>query len=108
MKKGVLLFTTMLFAGTAIASEQKPVLLNCPQPVMPAKASALRISGTVEYQAWVNAKGEVYSTSLKGDEVFLKEVERTVNRCKFEPGKPGVHQGHVSFNVMTETEGKAK
>ncbi|MGK9174998.1 energy transducer TonB [Yokenella regensburgei] len=106
MKKGVLIYTALLLAGTAIANEQKPVLLDCPLPLMPVKARALNISGAVEYQAWVNAKGEVYSMSLKGDEVFFKEVDRAVKRCKFEPGKPGVHHGKMSFIIPKEGEAK--
>ena len=74
MKKTLLLVCVVLISNMAFAIEKKeeivPVCIKCPAPVMPVMAQALKIEGSVDYAAWVNDKGDVYSIDITGDEVF--------------------------------------
>lgn len=103
MKNIALLIGGLVLTGTVAAEEaansDKPVVISCPVPVMPVKALALRISGSVNYTAWVNAKGEVYSISTTGDEIFFKTTQSAIKKCRYEPGKPGVVRKTVTFKV---------
>ncbi len=40
----------------------------------------MRTEGRVDYAAWVNDKGEVYSVDIKGDEVFFRETEVAIKK----------------------------
>ncbi|MCS5961092.1 energy transducer TonB [Klebsiella pneumoniae subsp. pneumoniae] len=68
----------------AFAIEKKeeivPVCIKCPAPVMPVMAQALKIEGSVDYAAWVNDKGDVYSIDITGDEVFFRETEVAIKK----------------------------
>ena len=104
MRKSLLLVCAVLLSNVVLAVEKKeeivPVRINCPAPVMPVKAQALRIEGSVDYAAWVNDKGEVYSVDIKGDEVFFRETEVAIKKCKFVPGHPGVYRDTIKFSLV--------
>lgn len=104
MKKALLLVLAVLTASVAFAVENKeeivPVRIRCPAPVMPVKAQALRTEGSVEYAAWVNDKGDVYSVDITGDEVFFRETQVAIKKCKFEPGHPGVYRDTIKFSLV--------
>lgn len=81
-------------------SQTKPLRISCPLPVMPAKAQALRIEGAVDFTAWVDDKGDVYSIDIAGDEVFFRETQIAIKKCKFEPGHPGVYRDTIKFSLV--------
>ncbi|MEA4621142.1 hypothetical protein VBQ65_23290, partial [Klebsiella pneumoniae] len=56
--------------------------------------------GRVDYAAWVNDKGEVYSVDKTGDEVFFRETEVAIKKCKFVPGHPGVYRDTIKFSLV--------
>ncbi|HGP3955280.1 TPA: hypothetical protein ACLKZ4_002378 [Klebsiella pneumoniae] len=56
--------------------------------------------GRVDYAAWVNDKGEVYSVDIKGDEVFFRETEVAIKKCKFVPGHPGIYRDTIKFSLV--------
>ena len=111
MRKCLLICMGLFLTGPVFAGDNAkygaPVLRTCPPPTIPVKAAALRIPGSVQYQLWVNGKGDVYSTSVTGDEIYLKGVESSVKKCKFDPGQPGVYRGTMSFNTSPEGETKS-
>ncbi|MCS5948213.1 hypothetical protein LNP05_14905 [Klebsiella pneumoniae subsp. pneumoniae] len=98
MKKTSLLVCASLISTVVFALDNKqeiaPSRISCPTPVMPVKAQAMRTEGRVDYAAWVNDKGEVYSVDIKGDEVFFRETEVAIKKCKFVPGHPGDISGY--------------
>jgi hypothetical protein len=52
MRKSLLLVCAVLLSNVVLAVEKEeivPVRINCPAPVMPVKAQALRIEGSVDY-----------------------------------------------------------
>ncbi|HDS8977620.1 TPA: hypothetical protein QHR34_002828 [Raoultella ornithinolytica] len=104
MRKSLLLVCAVLISNVALAVEKKeeivPVRINCPAPVMPVKAQALRIEGSVDYAAWVNDKGDVYSVDITGDEVFFRETQIAIKKCKFKPGHPGVYRDSIKFSLV--------
>lgn len=104
MKKTILLVCAVLISNVVLAVENKkeivPVRISCPAPLMPVKAQALRIEGSVEYAAWVNDKGDVYSVDITGDEVFFRETQVAIKKCKFEPGHPGVYRDTIKFSLV--------
>lgn len=102
MKKRILMVAALIMATNVLASEIKPVLLSCPTLTMPVEAAVTRTQGTVQYRLTVNEKGAVESTSVTGDNVFFREVKSAMNKCKFEPGKPGVYEGTARFTVPEE------
>lgn len=88
-KKTSVLVCAILISNGAFAVDNKeeiaPVRIGCPTPAMPVKAQALRTEGSVDYAAWVNDKGDVYSIDITGDEVFFRETEVAIKKCKFVP-----------------------
>ncbi|HBR0800066.1 TPA: hypothetical protein L9H91_001894 [Klebsiella quasipneumoniae] len=104
MKKTLLLVCAVLVSNVALAIEKKeeivPVRISCPTPAMPVKAQALRTEGRVDYAAWVNDKGDVYSVDITGDEVFFRETEVAIKKCKFVPGHPGVYWDTIKFSLV--------
>lgn len=104
MKKTLLLVCAVLVSNVALAIEKKeeisPVRISCPAPVMPVEAQALRTEGSVDYAAWVNDKGEVYSVDITGDEVFFRQTEVAIKKCKFVPGHPGVYRDTIKFSLV--------
>ncbi|HCT8863629.1 TPA: hypothetical protein OUA93_000591 [Klebsiella variicola] len=104
MKKTLLLVCAVLVFSAAHAIEKKeeivPVRISCPAPLMPVKAQALRTEGSVDYAVWVNDKGEVYSVDITGDEVFFRETEVAIKKCKFVPGHPGVYRDTIKFSLV--------
>ena len=104
MKKTLLLVCVVLISNMAFAIEKKeeivPVCIKCPAPVMPVMAQALKIEGSVDYAAWVNDKGDVYSVDITGDEVFFRETEVAIKKCKFVPGHPGVYRDTIKFSLV--------
>ncbi|WP_218570389.1 TonB family protein, partial [Klebsiella quasipneumoniae] len=66
-------------------------------PYYPVSAMANRISGTVNYAASVNEKGEVTSVETTGAELFFRETRSAMRKCKYEPGKPGIARGTIRF-----------
>ncbi|HBY6180262.1 TPA: hypothetical protein MI366_12790 [Klebsiella pneumoniae] len=104
MKKTLLLVCAVLVSNVALAIEKKeeivPIRISCPATVMPVKAQALRIEGSVDYAAWVNAKGDVYSVDITGDEVFFRETEVAIKKCKFVPGHPGIYRDTIKFSLV--------
>lgn len=95
---GVFLSTSVFAVGSG--DELKPVRVSCPAPVMPVKAQALRTEGTVDYAAWVNDKGDVYSVDITGDEVFFRETQIAIKKCKFKPGHPGVYRDSIKYSLV--------
>lgn len=106
MKLLLLLVCTALISNVACAvenlSDEKPERISCPEPVMPAKAQALRIEGTVDYAAYVNEKGDVDSVNTTGDEIFFRETQTAFKKCNFKPGHPGVERGTIKFSFFTK------
>ncbi|HBY2262683.1 TPA: hypothetical protein MIR83_26805 [Klebsiella pneumoniae] len=104
LKKTSLLVCAVLISNVAFAVDNKeeiaPVRIGCPTPAMPVKAQALRTEGRVDYAAWVNDKGEVYSVDKTGDEVFFRETEVAIKKCKFVPGHPGVYRDTIKFSLV--------
>lgn len=104
MKKTLLLVCAVLVSNVTLAIEKKeeivPVRISCPAPVMPVKAQALRTEGSVYYAAWVNDKGDVYSVDITGDEVFFRETEVAIKKCKFVSGHPGVYRDTIKFSLV--------
>lgn len=104
MKKLLLLVSAALISNVVFAIDNKkeisPVRISCPAPVMPVKAQALRTEGSVDYAAWVNDKGEVYSVDITGDEVFFRETEVAIKKCKFVPDHPGVYRDTIKFSLV--------
>ncbi len=104
MKKLLILVSAALISNVVFAIDNKkeisPVRISCPAPVMPVKAQALRTEGSVDYAAWVNDKGEVYSVDITGDEVFFRETEVAIKNCKFVPGHPGVYRDTIKFSLV--------
>ncbi len=104
MKKTSLLVCASLISTVVFALDNKqeiaPSRISCPTPVMPVKAQAMRTEGRVDYAAWVNDKGEVYSVDIKGDEVFLRETEVAIKKCKFVPGHPGIYRDTIKFSLV--------
>ncbi|MCW9308144.1 hypothetical protein [Klebsiella pneumoniae] len=104
LKKTSLLVCAVLISNVAFAVDNKeeiaPVHIGCPTPAMPVKAQALRTEGRVDYAAWVNDKGEVYSVDKTGDEVFFRETEVAIKKCKFVPGHPGVYRDTIKFSLV--------
>nr|WP_318381631.1 energy transducer TonB [uncultured Enterobacter sp.] len=74
-----------------------PVANTCGYPIMPAKAAALRISGSVHFHALVNDEGRVTAVDTSGDELFYKTTQLAIKKCQFAPGKSGVYSGDFSF-----------
>lgn len=103
-KKTLLLVCAVLISNVAFAFDNKeeiaPVRIGCPTPAMPVKAQALRTEGSVDYAAWVNVKGEVYSVDETGDEVFFREPEVAIKKCKFVPGHLGVYRNTIKFSLV--------
>ena len=101
MNTTLLLVCAVLMSNLALAVEHKeeivPVRISCPSPYYPASAMANRISGTVNYAASVNEKGEVTSVETTGAEIFFRETRSAIRKCKFEPGRPGVARGIIRF-----------
>lgn len=104
LKKTSLLVCAVLISNVAFAVDNKeeiaPVRIGCPAPVMPVMAQALKIEGSVDYAAWVNDKGDVYSIDITGDEVFFRETEVAIKKCKFVPGHPGVYRDTIKFSLV--------
>ncbi|MBM6532823.1 hypothetical protein JS569_27285, partial [Klebsiella pneumoniae] len=61
---------------------------------------SMRTEGRVDYAAWVNDKGEVYSVYIKGDEVFFRETEVSIKKCKFVPGQPGIYRDTIKYSLL--------
>ncbi|HBZ1143992.1 hypothetical protein [Klebsiella pneumoniae] len=103
-EKTLLLVCTVLISNVALAVDNKEEIallrISCPTPVMPVKAQALRTDGRVDYAAWVNDKGDVYSVDITGDEVFFRETEVAIKKCKFVPGHPGVYRNTIKFSLV--------
>ncbi|HGW4085431.1 TPA: energy transducer TonB [Klebsiella michiganensis] len=101
MKKITLLVCALVVSNAAFSaeshSEEKPILITCALPVMPAKAQALKIDGSVNYSVWVNEKGGVHSVDTTGDEIFFQATQAALRSCKYEPGHPGVDRGTMKF-----------
>lgn len=101
MKKTLLLVCAVLISNLALAAVNKeevvPVRISCPNPYYPVSAMANRISGTVNYAASVNEKGEVTSVETTGAEIFFRETRSAMRKCKYEPGKPGIARGTIRF-----------
>ena len=104
LKKTSLLVCAVLISNVAFAVDNKeeiaPVRIGCPTPAMPVKAQALRTEGSVDYAAWVNDKGDVYSVDITGDEVFFRETEVAIKKCKFVPGHPGIYRDTIKFSLV--------
>uniref|UniRef100_UPI0031DF2A1D hypothetical protein n=1 Tax=Klebsiella sp. TaxID=576 RepID=UPI0031DF2A1D len=104
MKKIIFLTFGVFISNSAFSFENqgqtKPVRISCPVPVMPVKAQALKTEGTVNYAAWVNDKGNVYSVDIKGDEVFFRETRIVIKKCKFKPDHPGVYRDSIQFRLV--------
>ena len=104
MKKLILLVSAALISNVVFAIDNKKeislVRISCPAPVMPVKAQALRTEGSVDYAAWVNDKGDVYSVDITGDEVFFRETEVAIKKCKFVPGHRGVYRDTIKFSLV--------
>lgn len=103
-KKTLQLVCAVLISNVAFAVDNKEeiasVRIGCPTPAMPVKAQALRTEGSVDYAAWVNVKGEVYSVDETGDEVFFRETEVAIKKCKFVPGHLGVYRNTIKFSLV--------
>ncbi|HIE9623368.1 TPA: hypothetical protein ACXRWL_000532 [Klebsiella quasipneumoniae subsp. quasipneumoniae] len=104
MKQTSLLVCASLISSVAFAVDNKaeiaPVRISCPTPVMPVKAQALKTEGRVDYAAWVNDKGDVYSVDITGDEAFFRETEVAIKKCKFVPGHPGAYRNTIQFSLV--------
>ncbi|WP_432782144.1 energy transducer TonB [Klebsiella michiganensis] len=101
MKKITVLVCALVVSNVAFSAEstleEKPILISCALPVMPAKAQALKIDGSVHYSVWVNEKGGVYSVDTTGDEIFFQATQDALRNCKYEPGHSGVDRGTMKF-----------
>lgn len=103
MKRIVLILCGVFIVTPVLAMKKEgPKRIDCPQPEYPVQARALNKSGTVNYMAWVNDKGEVYSVSTTGDEFFLKITTAAIKKCRYEPGNAGVDRGVVTFKAQAE------
>ncbi|MGE6005233.1 hypothetical protein [Klebsiella variicola] len=104
IKKTSLLVCASIISRVGFAVDNKeeiaPVRISCPTPVMPVKAQALRTEGHVDYAAWVNDKGNVYSVDITGDEIFFRETEVAIKKCKFVLGHPGVYRDTIKFSLV--------
>lgn len=104
IKKTSLLVCASIISSVVFAVDNKqeiaPVRISCPTPVMPVKAQALRTVGHVDYAAWVNDQGNVYSVDITGDEVFFRETEVAIKKCKFVLGHPGVYRDTIKFSLV--------